>query len=86
MSFLHLIMITMADPSVRDPTLVFTGWTLPAAGNPDIVVAFVAVVAVDPHVTPFRWPAAVFMHRRRWANADHNLRKRGRREQCESKQ
>jgi hypothetical protein len=79
-------MITMADPPVSNPTLVFTGWTLPAAGGPDVTVTLPAVVAGDPHVTPFRWSAALFVHGRRGTNANHNLRKRCRREQCESKQ
>ena len=83
-SFLHLPVIAMVDPPGSNPTLVFLGRTLPAAGGPDVVVALPAVVAGDPHVTPIRWPAAVFVHGPRWTYADHNLRKRGRREQCES--
>jgi hypothetical protein len=76
----------MFYPSVSDPALTLMGWTFPAAGNPDVVVTFVAVIAVDPHETTLRRPTALFVHRRRWANADHNLRKRCRREQCESEQ
>jgi hypothetical protein len=77
-------MIMMFYPPVSDPALSLMGWTLPAAGNPDIVVALPAVIAIDPHKTTLRRPAALFVHGRRWANADHYLRKRCRREQCES--
>jgi hypothetical protein len=65
----------MVNPPVSLPTLALMGWTLPAAGGPDVVVTFIAVIAVDPHVTTFRWPATVFVHGPRWPNADHNLRK-----------
>ena len=50
MSFVHLIMVAIVDPPVRDPTLVLVGWTLPAAGSPDVVVTFIAVIAVDPRI------------------------------------
>src|SRR5208337_3142466 len=86
MSFLHLPVIAMMYPPVSNPSLVFTGWALPPAGGPDVVVALPAMIAVDPHVTPFRRPATVFVHGRRGADANHNLRKRCRRKQCESKQ
>jgi len=68
-------MVTMADPPVSNPTLALMRWTLPASGGPDVTAAFPAVIAIDPHETPFRWPAALFVHGRRWANADHHLRK-----------
>jgi hypothetical protein len=74
-SFLHLIMITMADPPVSNPTLVFLRRTLPAAGGPDVVVAFIAVIAVYPYVATLRWPTTVFVDGVRRPNADHNLRK-----------
>jgi hypothetical protein len=67
-------MITMVDPPVSDPALAFMGWTLPAAGGPDIVVTFIAVIAVDPYVATLRWPATVFVDRVRRPNANHNLR------------
>jgi hypothetical protein len=73
-SILQFIMIAMADPSVSLPTLALTGWTLPAAGGPDVVVTFIAVIAVDPHVATLRWPATVFVDGVRRPNADHNLR------------
>jgi hypothetical protein len=44
------------------------------------------MIAIDPHEATLWWPAAFFNDRGRRANADHNLRKRGRRKQCESKQ
>jgi hypothetical protein len=68
-------MIAPVNPPVRNPTLVFMGWTLPAAGGPDVVVTFIAVIAVDPYVTTFRRPAALFVDWVRGANADRNLRK-----------
>ena len=68
-------MIVMFYPPVRDPARSGMGRALPAAGNPDVAYAIPAMIAVDPHETTLRRPAALFMHRRRWANADHNLRK-----------
>jgi hypothetical protein len=44
------------------------------------------MIAVDPDITTLRRPAALFVYRRRWANADHDLRKRCRREQSKGKQ
>ena len=79
-------MIVMFYPPVSDPALALMGRTLPAAGNPDVVVAIPAVIAVDPHETTLRRPAALFNDRGRGANADHYLRKRCRRQQCESEQ
>ena len=85
-TFLHLPMVATVDPPVGNPTMVSLGWTIPAAGCPDVVIAFITVIAPDPHVTTIWWPATVFVHGPRWANADHNLRKRCRRAKCESKQ
>jgi len=79
-------MIAAAPPAVSDPTLVFLGRTIPATGGPDVVVAFVAVIAGDPHITPIRWPAAIFVNGRRRRDADHNLRKRCRGAKSESEQ
>jgi hypothetical protein len=72
-SFLQLIMVAMAYPSVRNPTLVFMGWTLPAAGSPDVTAIFPAMITVDPHISTLRRPTALFNDRGRGANADHNL-------------
>jgi hypothetical protein len=79
-------MITMTDPSVRNPTLALMGWTLPAAWGPNVAAILPAMIAVDPDITTLRRPAALFVYRRRWANADHDLRKRCRREQSKGKQ
>ena len=74
-TFLHLPVIAAVDPPVGDPTLPFMGRALPAAGSPDVVVAFPAVVAVDPHVSAIGRPAAFFVHGWRRSDANHNLRK-----------
>lgn len=50
------------------------------------MAAFVAVVAVNPHVTTIGGPAAFFMDGRRRSDANHNLRKRSRRGESDSKQ
>jgi hypothetical protein len=84
--FLHLPMIATVSPSVSNPALVFLGRTVPAAWGPYVVVAFVAVITVDPHISTVwrRTPALVNGRRRPYANC--NLRKRSRREHRESKQ
>jgi hypothetical protein len=68
-------MIAAVDPLVRDPTLVSLGWTIPAAGGPDVVVAFVAMIAVDPYIPPIRRRRPAFVDGWRWPDANHNLRK-----------
>jgi hypothetical protein len=79
-------MIVMFYPPVRYPARAGMWRTLPAAGNPDVAFTIPAMITVDPHETTLRRPAALFNDRGRGANADHNLRKRCRREQCESEQ
>jgi hypothetical protein len=79
-------MIAFVNPLVRGPTLAGMGRTLPAAGDPDITAVVPAVIAVDPHESSLRRPTAFFDDGSRRANADHNLRERSRREQCECKQ
>jgi hypothetical protein len=85
-SFLHLPMVAAVSPPVGDPALVFTGWTIPATGGPNVTVTLPTMVAVDPHVAPIRRRATAFVDRRRWANANRNLRKGGRGVESKSKQ
>ena len=68
-------MIVMSYPPVRNPARTWMRWAFPAAWGPDVAVALPAMIAVNPHETTFRWPASLFVHRRRRRNADHNLRK-----------
>jgi hypothetical protein len=85
-TFLHLIMIAAMPPAVSNPTLPFMGWTLPASRGPDVVVAFIAVISIDPHVTTIGGPAAFFVHGWRRPDANRNLRKRSHRGESESEQ
>ena len=68
-------MIVMFYPPVSNPARTGMGRTLPAAGNPDEAGAIPAVIAIDPHETTLRWPAALFNDDGRRRNADYNLRK-----------
>ena len=74
-SFLQLPMVSPVDPFVRNPALVLLRRTVPAAGGPDVVVAFIAVVPRDPHVSPLRGRTTALVNRRRRSDANHNLRK-----------
>jgi hypothetical protein len=74
------------NPAVRNPTSTRMRRTIPAARRPHVVAAFVTVIAIDPHIAPIRRIAADLDHRRRWANANRNLRKRSHRTQSDSEQ
>ena len=69
-----------------DPALTGMGWTIPAARGPDVLAAFVAVVAVNPHVTTIGRGTTAFNDGRRRPDANRNLRKRSRRGESESEQ
>src|ERR1035441_8075235 len=56
-------------PMVRHPTLVFLRRTIPAARGPDVVVAFVAVIAVDPNISTIRRRTPALVNGRRGAYA-----------------
>jgi hypothetical protein len=60
------------------------GWTIPAAGNPDVAGAVPTMITVNPDEAPFGRRRATLDDRGRWANANYNLRKRSRRSQTKS--
>jgi hypothetical protein len=75
------ILAMAMDPVVGDPVLASLRRSIVAARRPDIMVAFVAVIAGLPFVSlAGRW-AAPFIHWRGWSHANHDLRKRCRRDQ-----
>jgi hypothetical protein len=68
-------MIAVVLPAVRSPTLARMFRTPPLAWNPNVVVAIVAVIAGDPHISPIRRRTPVFVDGRRWTDANRDLRK-----------
>ena len=79
--------LTMAVfPAVGDPALASLRRSIVAAGRPDIMVAFVAVIAGLPYISLARRRTAPFVHWRGWPDANHDLRKRCRRDQGKSEQ
>ena len=86
MAFHQDVLAVVVDPAVGDPALTPMRRLLIAAGRPGIMAAVVAVITVLPNVSlPRRW-AATFVHRRGWPDANHDLRKRCRRDQGKSEQ
>jgi hypothetical protein len=67
--------IVMVNPVMGNPMRAVMGWAIPAAGNPDVVPAVPAVIAINPNEIPLRWRRATLNDGGRWANANHNLRK-----------
>ena len=81
----HVFAVTM-DPVVRDPALTFMWRTIVAAWSPDVLAAFVAVVAALPYVSlSGRW-AAPLVDWGWWSDANLNLREGSRRDQGKSEQ
>jgi len=81
----HILAMTVF-PVVGHPTLPPMRRLLVAARRPDIMVAFVTVIAVLPYISiPRRW-ATPFVHWRGGPDANHDLRKRCRRDQGKSEQ
>ncbi len=74
------------NPMVSNPTRARMRRTLPAARDPNVAFAVPAMVAVNPNESTLRGPAALFDDRRRGTYANHNLSKRGCRQQGESEQ
>jgi hypothetical protein len=66
------------NPMVGSPTSMLMRWPLPVAGRPHIVVRFVAVVAINPHVASVRRIATDLDHPFRRPNENPDLRKRNR--------
>jgi len=86
MAFDEDILAMAVFPAVGDPALAPMGRLLVVAGRPDIMVAFVAVIAGLPYVSlAGRW-AAPFVHWRGRPDANYDLRKRCRRDQGKSQQ
>jgi hypothetical protein len=73
-------------PMMGDPTLAMMGRTVPAAGNPDVMGAVPAVVAIDPDEFRAGAGGAGFNNGGGRSYADHDLRKRGGRHQSSSEQ
>lgn len=74
------------DPVVGDPVLAPMRRPLVVAGRPNIVVGVVAMISGLPYISLSRRWAAPFVHRRGWPDANHDLRKRCRRDQGKSEQ
>ncbi len=72
------------NPAVSHPVRVRMRRTLPVAVNPNIVIAFPAMVTVNPDKSRLRRHAALFNNRSRGAYANCNLRLRSRRNHCQS--
>jgi hypothetical protein len=64
----------VADPAVSNPALMLLRWTLPATGDPDVVVAIIALIAIDPHITALRRTTTFFVDGPRRADANCDLR------------
>jgi len=73
-------------PAMSHPHRVVMGGTFPAAGGPDIVVAFPAVIAGDPNKSALRRIATTFSDRGWRTFTMVVLRKGSRRHQAERKQ
>lgn len=80
------ILAMAMDPVVSHPMLASLRRPIIAAGRPDIMVAFVAVIAGLPFVSLSGRRSAPFIHWRGWSHANHDLRKRCRRDQGKSEQ
>jgi hypothetical protein len=85
-TFYKNVATVAVHPAMGDPVLAGMGRTVPAAGNPDIAGAIPAVIAIDPDVSVARdWTACLNNGGGR-SYADHDLRKRGGRQQSGSEQ
>jgi hypothetical protein len=79
-------MVAMVFPPVGNPMLTRMRRTVPVASGPDVMIAFIAMIPVDPHITPVRRWRTTLNNRRRWPDTNHDLRIRSHREHGESKQ
>ena len=74
-TFDHDPTVVAMNPVMGDPTRAGMGWTVPAAGDPDVACAIPALITVNPYEAALRrWRAALDDGGGR-ANANHNLRK-----------
>jgi len=64
----------------------FMRGTIVVAANPDVVVALVSVIAINPYISTFRRRSRMLINRSRWSNANYNLRYGGHRTQSKSEQ
>jgi hypothetical protein len=71
---------------MSNPVAAGMGRTIPVASGPDVMIAFIAMIPVDPYITPVRrW--RTMLNDRRWgSDTNHDLRIRSRREHGESQQ
>jgi len=74
-TFYHDPAIVAVNPMVSYPARAGMGWTLPAAGDPDVAASVPSLITVNPDEATLGWPAALFDDDGRGANANHNLRK-----------
>ena len=80
MPFPKFPVIAVVNPPVRLPVGTWMWRTIPAARHPHVAVAVPIVIARDPHKAGFgRWRSALD-NRRRWGDANDNLRIRCRRQ------
>jgi len=80
------VLAVVMFPVVSNPALTPMRRLLVVAGRPGVMIAVVAVIAVLPYVSISRRWAAPFVHWRGWPDANHDLRKRCRRDQGKSEQ
>ncbi len=74
------------DPVMPDPVSARVRRAIPATGNPYIAAAVPALITSNPHITAlWRWRTAL-NDWGRWANANHDLRKRSGRRQTKGKE
>ena len=86
MTFFEDPAIVAVDPAVGYPMRTLMGRAVPAAGNPDVVRAVPAMIAVNPNEAPLRgWRTALDDGGRR-ADSNYNLRKGSCRSQTKGEQ
>ena len=74
------------DPVMGHPVLTPVGRLLVMARRPDVMVCVIAVIAGLPYISVSRRRPAPFIYRCGWPDANHDLRKRCRRDQSKSEQ
>lgn len=84
--FAQFPMIAPASPPMSNPALPLVRWTIPTAGCPNVLAAFVTVISIDPDIAAIGWRTTSFNDRGGRPNPNHNLRKRCRRYKYKSKQ
>jgi len=85
-AFNQYVTAVPVNPTMGHPVCARMGRTIPSARNPDVMAAIPAVVSGNPDKTGPRGGTACFDNWSGRSNADHDLRKRGGRQQSYSKQ